>query len=186
MGKINFVIKKANNYLCIKTEKLRFWDIRHFLGPGFSYRKFLIAYGSVQTKFYFPYQCMTDLTKLQSGLPEHQAFYSSLRKSTITKEEYEHVKKTWIEKGWITLKDMLIYYNMLDCVLFITAVESTSMLLPYKQQGLGIFKRAFSVSKVAKLQMIKRIEKETFFVCFQNGMQVFTTLCVTKLLEVSA
>ena len=66
LGKIDFVIKKANNYLRIKTEKLRFLDIRHFLAPGFSYRKFLIAYGSVQTKFYFPYEFVTDLTKLQS------------------------------------------------------------------------------------------------------------------------
>ena len=92
LGKIDFVIKKANNYLCIKTEKLRFLDIRHFLAPGFSYRKFLIAYGSVQTKFYFPYEFMTDLTKLQSGLPDHQAFYSSLTKSNISKDEYELVK----------------------------------------------------------------------------------------------
>ena len=60
LGKIDFVIKKANNYLCIKTEKLRFLDIRHFLAPGFSYRKFLIAYGSVQIKFYFPYEFMTN------------------------------------------------------------------------------------------------------------------------------
>ena len=99
LGKINFVIKKANYYLCIKTEKLRFLDIRHFLAPGFSYRKFLIAYGSVQIKFYFPYEFMTDLTKLQSGLPARQAFYSSLSKSNIAKEEYELVKRTWMEKG---------------------------------------------------------------------------------------
>ena len=102
--------RRLKNYLCIKTTKLRFLDIRHFVAPGFSYRKFLIAYDSVQTKFYFPYQFVTDLTKLKSGLQEHQAFYSLLSKSNITKEEYEFVKKTWIEKGWNTLKDMLIYY----------------------------------------------------------------------------
>ena len=99
MGKIDFVIKKANNYLCINTEKLRFLDIRHFLAPGFSCRKFLIAYGSVQTKFYFPYEFMTDLTKLQSGLPDHQAFYSSLTKSNISKDEYELVKKHELKKA---------------------------------------------------------------------------------------
>ena len=112
-------------------------DIRHFLAPGFSYRKFLITYGSVQTKFYFPYKFMTDLTKLQSGLPDHQVFYYSLTKSIITKDQYEFVKKTWIEKGWKTLKDMLIYYNILDCVPFITAVEN--LLHPYKQQRIGYF-----------------------------------------------
>ena len=164
LGKIDFVIKKANNYLCIKTEKLRFLDIWHFLTPDFSYRKFLIAYGSVQTKFDFPYEFMTDLMKLQSGLPEHQAFYFSLSKSNITKDKYKLVKKTWIEKGWNTLKDMLIYYNMLDCVSFITDVEN--LLLPYKLQELNIFKRVFSVSGGAKLQIMKCIEKETFFCLF--------------------
>ena len=79
--------------------KLRFLDIRHFLTPGFSYRKFLIAYGSIQTKFYFPYEFVTNLTKLQSGLSEHQAFYSSLRKSDITKEGYEFVKKPGLKKA---------------------------------------------------------------------------------------
>ena len=64
--KIDFVIKKANNFLCIKTENLRFLYIRHFLAPGFSYRKFRL-YGSIQTKFYFPYEFMTHLAKLQSG-----------------------------------------------------------------------------------------------------------------------
>ena len=62
------------------------------------------------------------------------------------------------------MKDMLIYYNMLDCVPFITAVEN--LLLPYKQQGMDIFIRAISVSGVAKLQMMKLIEKETFFCLF--------------------
>ena len=98
LDKIDFVIKKVNKYLCIKTEKLRFLDIRHFLAPGFSYQKFLIACSSVQTKFYFSCEFVTDLTKLQSGLPEHQAFYSSLSKSNTTKEEYELVKKYGLKR----------------------------------------------------------------------------------------
>ena len=53
---------------------------------------------------------------------------------------------------------------MLDCVSFITAIEN--LLPPYKQQRLDVFKTAFSVSGVAKLQLIKRIEKETFFCLF--------------------
>ena len=53
---------------------------------------------------------------------------------------------------------------MLDCVPFITAVENH--ILPYKQQELDIFKRAFLVRGVAKLQMMKRIEKERFFCLF--------------------
>ena len=99
LNKIDFVIKKANTYLCIKTFTLRFLDIKHFLAPGFSYRKFLIAYGSELEKFRFLYEFVDGLEKLESGLPDHQAFYSSLAKSNISTEEYALVQKTWSEKG---------------------------------------------------------------------------------------
>ena len=81
---IQFLIKRTNNYLCLKTSKLRFLDIKNFLAPGFSYRKFLVAYGAELRKFYFPYEFVTDLDKLERGLPEHGDFYSSLSKSNIT------------------------------------------------------------------------------------------------------
>ena len=161
---IQFVIKRTNSYLCLKTSKLRFLDIKNFLAPGFSYHKFLVAYGAELRKFYFPYEFVTDLDKLESGLPEHSDFYSSLSKSNITQEEYDLVVKTWMEKGWSSLRKMLIYYNLLDCVPFIQAVEN--LLQPYLDQGLNIFKTSFSVSGVAKLQMMKKILKNAFFCLF--------------------
>ena len=161
---IQFVIKRTNSYLCLKTSKLRFLDIKNFLAPGFSYRKFLVAYGAELRKFYFPYEFVTDLDKLNSGLPEHNVFYSSLSKLNITQEEYNLVVKTWTEKGWSSLREMLIYYNILDCVPFVQAVQN--LLRPYLEQGLDIFKTSFSVSGVAKLQMMKKIEKNTFFCLF--------------------
>ena len=88
LGKINFVIKRANAYLCIKTEKLRFLDIKNFLAPGFSYKKFLSAYGCHGEKFFFPYEFLTSLDKLDyDQVPDHQHFYSNLTKSNITEEE---------------------------------------------------------------------------------------------------
>ena len=164
LNEIDFVIKKANTYLCIKTSTLRFLDIKHFLAPGFSYRKFLIAYGSELEKFHFPYEFVESLEKLESDLPNHQAFYSSLTKSNITTEEYALVQKTWLEKRWKSLREMLVYYNLLDCVPFIQAVKN--LLIPYKQQILDIFKRSFSVSGIAKLRMMQKIEKDSFFCLF--------------------
>ena len=161
LNEIDFVIKKANTYLCIKTSTLRFLDIKHFLAPGFSYRKFLIAYGSELEKFHFPYEFVDSLEKLESDLPNHQAFYSSLTKSNITTEEYALVQKTWLEKRWKCLREMLVYYNLLDCVPFIQAVKN--LLIPYKKQNLDIFKRSFSVSGIAKLRMMQKIEKDSFF-----------------------
>ena len=161
---IQFVIKRTNSYLCLKTSKLRFLDIKNFLAPGFSYCKFLVAYGAELRKFYFPYEFVTDLDKLESGLPKHNDFYSSLSKSNITQEEYDLVVKTWMEKGWSSLPEMLIYHNLLDCMPFVQAVEN--LLQPYLEQGLDIFKTSFSVSGVAKLQMMKKIQKSAFFCLF--------------------
>ena len=169
---ISFVIKRTNSYLCLKTSKLRFLDIKKFLAPGFSYRKFLVVYGAELRKFYFPYEFVTDLDKLKSGLPEHSVFYSSLSKSNITQEEYNLVVKTWTEKEWSSLHEMLIYYNVLDCVPFVQAVQN--LLRPYLQQGLNIFKTSFSVSGVAKLQMMKKLKKILSFVCFPSGMGICT------------
>ena len=53
LKKIEFAIKRANTYLCLKTEKLRFLDIKNYLAPGFSYKKFLAAYGCQEQKFFF-------------------------------------------------------------------------------------------------------------------------------------
>ena len=69
-----------------------------------------------------------------------------------------------MEKGWSSLREMLIYYNLLDCVPFVQAVEN--LLQPYLEQGLDIFKTSFSVSGVAKLQMMKKIQKNAFFCLF--------------------
>ena len=143
---------------------MRFVDIKHFLAPGFSYRKFLIAYGSELEKFHFPYEFVDGLEKLESGLPDHQAFYSSLTKSNITTREYALIHKTWSEKGWKSLREMLVYYNLLDYMPFIQAVGN--LLIPYKQQNLDIFKRSFSVSGITKLRMMQKIEKNSFFCLF--------------------
>ena len=91
----------------MKTSKLQFLDIKKFLASGFSNRKFLVAYGAELRKFYFPYEFVTDLDKVKSGLPEHSAFYSSLSKSNITQEECNLVVKTWMEKNWSSLREML-------------------------------------------------------------------------------
>ena len=64
--KIEFVIRRSNYYLCIKTPNLKFLDIKNYLAPGFSYRKFLKAYGCDDSKFFFPYEWLDNLSKLET------------------------------------------------------------------------------------------------------------------------
>ena len=41
---VQFVIKRNNNHMCLKTMHLKFLDITNYLAPGFSYDQFLKAY----------------------------------------------------------------------------------------------------------------------------------------------
>jgi len=52
----------------------------------------------------------------------------------------------------------------MDCVQFVEAVGK--LLTPYLEDGLDIFKSSFSVSGVAKLQMMKKISDNVFFCLF--------------------
>ena len=165
MGKIKFVLKKANFFLCLKTTKLRFLDIRNFLAPGFSYRKFLIAYGAEDRKFFFPYEFMDSIEKLNFPRPPpHEAFCSLLHQSNISNKEYALNVETWQKEGWTSLKNLLIHYNLLDVFPLIQAISN--LLQPYFQFVIGLFKDSFSVSGAAKLKMQKEINNGTFFCLF--------------------
>jgi len=133
-------------------------NIRNILAQRFSYLKFLKAYGCEGQKFYFPYEHIDD------KLPDHQAFFSSLNQTNISVEEYQLVQRTWEEKNWKSLKDLLIYYNNLDVGLFAKAVKN--LLVPYLAEGFDIFKHTFSVSGAAKLKMLKSVAPGSFFCLF--------------------
>jgi ElaB/YqjD/DUF883 family membrane-anchored ribosome-binding protein len=40
-SKKNFIVKKCNQYMCIRNGKFTFLDISNFVAPGFSYDKFV-------------------------------------------------------------------------------------------------------------------------------------------------
>ena len=173
--KFDFVMKKANTYLCLKTAKLRFLDIRIYISPGFSYRFFLLACGCTAGKFLFLY-CFNRASKAleHPSVPPYEAFFSEITNSNISFSKYEFVKKVWKEKEWKTLKDMLIYYNVMDCGPFVEGVGK--MLQPYLAQGIDIFKSSFSVSGVAKIQMFQKCEKAFFCLFFPKGTLTFIIL----------
>ena len=111
---ITFTIQKNNDYMCIKTKKLKFLDMKNYLAAGTSYDQFLKAYGVQVRKFFFPYEFLDSLEKLDCpSLPPHEAFYSSIKNSNIFHEEYALCKRAWKEQKMTTLRDFLIYYNNL-------------------------------------------------------------------------
>ena len=61
------VIKKLNQYSSISTPTLKFLDMVNFVSPGYSYAKFLKAFGVEERKSYFPYEFLDDVSKLSDG-----------------------------------------------------------------------------------------------------------------------
>ena len=109
LSKLDFVIKRNNHFMCIKTEMLRFLDIKNYIAPGFFQEKFIKAYDVSQSKFFFPYEYVDSLEKLNHPLPNHEAFYSNLKQTNIALEDHQTIVRKWEEENWTSLRDLLIY-----------------------------------------------------------------------------
>ena len=113
--------------MCRKTKHLKFLDITNYLAPGFSYEQFLKAYECSQTKGYFPYEWVDSLEKLNSPtLPPPEAFHSTLSNTDITIEQYEYCQSVWDANNMTSFRDFLVWYNNLDVVPFLEAIEKMS------------------------------------------------------------
>ena len=128
-----FVIKRQNTFMCFSTKKLKFLDIINFLAPGYSYDKYLKAYGCELQKGHFPYEYMDGIGKLEdSALPPQEAFYSRLKNEGISDEDYARCQAVWRDNGMKTMHDFLVWYNNRDVVPFLDAIDKQFAF--YKQR----------------------------------------------------
>ena len=108
-------IKRGNSFMIIYTPELSFLDLRNYLAPSYSLALFLNHYGASEVKGSFPYETVEGVDDLHKpGLPSQADFYSTLRGSTISNEDYDVVKRTWNAHGMYTLFDLLKWYSLLD------------------------------------------------------------------------
>ena len=88
-GENQFVIKRQNTFMCLSTDKLKILDMVNFLAPGYSYDKYLKAYGCELEKGHFPYEYMDGVGKLgDCVLPPQSAFFSRLKNEGISNDDY--------------------------------------------------------------------------------------------------
>ena len=121
---IKFVIQKNQAYLALKSGSLKFLDVSNFLAADSSYAAFLKAYDCSVEKACFPYEYVDSLEKLKEPqLPPHSAFYSWLKKSNITDEEYVECQRAWEREDMRILEDFLVWYNNIDVLPFLEALE---------------------------------------------------------------
>ena len=162
---VKFVIKRNNNHMCLKTERLKFLDITNYLAPSFNYDAFIKAYECSQTKGYFPYEWVESLEKLDcSELPPREAFYSTLSQSEITDEQYEFCQRSWDEQQMTSFRDFLVWYNNLDVVPFLEAIEKMSLF--WKERDIDIFKDGVSVPGLTMKYLFSNVD--CYFTLFND------------------
>ena len=119
-----FVIKRQNYFMCLSTDNLKFIDMVNYLAPGYSYDKYLKAYGCELEKGHFPYEYMDDLLKLDGrALPPQEAFYIRLKNEGISDEDYVLCHVAWCDNGMKTMRDFLVLYNNRDVIPFLQAID---------------------------------------------------------------
>ena len=152
-------IKKNNSYTCISNSTFKFLDISNYLAAGTSYSAFLKAYGVEESKGHFPYQYLTDPSKLdETELPPIEAFHNTLKDTALSKEDYLYCQQVWRSHNMQSMRDFLIWYNNLDVGPFVKAVEKLQEF--YFEKNIDIFKVAMTVPGIAR-QMLFKASKES-------------------------
>jgi hypothetical protein len=147
------VIKKGNSYVKVSTRNLLFLDACSYAAPGYSYSKFLAAYGVTEAKSFFPYEYVTGLEVLEEErLPPYDAFYSTLKAANTLEEgkgvergarNYADLQKVWVREDMKTVRDLLVYYNNCDVGPFLKALEK--QVAVYNAMGMDMLKDAVTL-----------------------------------------
>ena len=139
----------------------------NFLAPGYSYDKYLKAYGCNMQKGHFPYEYMDDVRKLDDCvLPPKAAFYSRLKNEGISDEDYARCQAVWHDNRMTTLREFLIWYNNRDVVPFLEAIDKQFAF--YQQQRIDMFKYGISVPGLTLLYLFNDLPPNTYFTVFNR------------------
>ena len=116
-------------------------EVVNYLAPGYSYDKYLKAYGCELEKGHFPYEYMDDLLKLDDrALPPQEAFYSRLKNEGISDEDYALCQVACCDNGMKTMRDFLVWYNNRDVIPFLQAIDKQFAF--YQQHNIDMLKMA--------------------------------------------
>ena len=162
-----FVIKRQNNFMCFSTNKLKFVDICNYLAPGFSYDKYLKAYGCDLQKGHFPYEYMDGIEKLEDrALPPQAAFFSRLKNEGISNDDYARCQAVWRNNQMTTMRDYLVWYNNRDVTPFLDAIAKQAAF--YRDRHIDMFKDGISVPGLSLLHLFNDLPNDTYFTVFNR------------------
>ena len=154
-GDINS-IKATNTFKCVKSGVFNFLDVRQYLPPNYNLDAYIKAFnkGGLK-KSIFPYEFLDGYDKLNYDINilTKNDFYSKLKSSHISNEEWEEFEKNKVVYGWKTVKDLLKFYNNLDVKPFLDAVLNHRQF--FYSVGLEMFKDGMSLPGLAEKIMFQ-------------------------------
>ncbi|KAJ8044458.1 Krueppel-related zinc finger protein 1 [Holothuria leucospilota] len=170
---LKFIVKRCNNYMSVKSKHLLFLDVVNFIAPGFSYDAFLKAYDCSLSKGFFPYEWINFDNLANTSLPPYEAFYSDLKKSNITPDEYAYCQEVWHQGNMQTMKDFLTWYNNRDVVPFLEALEKMAQF--YRDRHIDVFKDGISVPGLTLKYLFQKAEGEPFALFDKHNKDLYYT-----------
>ncbi|KAJ8048029.1 hypothetical protein HOLleu_00186 [Holothuria leucospilota] len=111
-----------------------------------------------QSLRFYPDQRLFPVRIDDTSLPPHEAFYSDLKKSNITADEYTYCQKVWHKENMQTVKDFLTWYNNRDVVPFLEALDKIAMF--YRERHIDAFKDGISVPGLTMKYLFQAAEDE--------------------------
>ena len=162
-----FVIKRDNKMACIETSRLRFLDICNFIAPGFSYAKYLRAYGVEENKGFFPYEWVTSKHALDyPHLPPIEAFKSEFKGTELSETNYAICCRAWTAHSMTSFADFVVWYNNLDVKPMLEAIKNQSAV--YARKGIDMLKDAVSLPGLAVLWKFAHVT------AMENGIRLLS------------
>ena len=157
-----FIITRNNTFTCLSTDQLKFLDMTNYIAPGFSYDKYLKAYGCEATKGHFPYEYVDCLERLDdTALPPKEAFFSRQKNEGISNEGYVICQEAWRDNDMTTLRDFFVWYTNRDVVPFLQVIDRQFAF--YQQRGIDMFKQGISVPGLTLLYLFNDLPEKTYF-----------------------
>ena len=129
------ILKKDSAYFSITCNLFNFKDAYRFTSPV-NLSKYLKQNGVKEQKSIFPYSAFNSVEEIRAQLdfPRFEQFYSELRGTNVSVEDYETAKNEYERRKQLddnhtdkmnTFVDWLIYYNLLDTVPLANAVNNS-------------------------------------------------------------
>ena len=138
-------------------------------------------------KGFYPYDWMDKEEKLnEESLPSHENFFSTLKNSNITSEEYEKAQLGWEAFGCKNMRDYTRVYCLRDVTLLCDIFENFREI-NIKEYDVDSIVRGYTLPGVSWANMLRYTKQEIELINdretyedFENGIRGGVSMCVTR------